>query len=94
MEGRKRINNVPPERGALQINFMKTLKLKKYKTNSNGNLRVTTDDLALRPDKLIQYYSFKKNDKVGTVVVTEGGEHYCCNNFNDVAKQVLKCTCK
>jgi hypothetical protein len=69
---------------------MKTLKLKKYKSNSYGNLRSLTDDYAVKPEKLIEYYSFKKNDKTGTVVVTDGGEHYCKNAFSDVAKQVEK----
>ena len=69
---------------------MKTLKLKKYKFNSNGNLRSLTDDYAVKAEKLIEYYSFKRNGKTGTVVVTDGGEHYCKNTFNDVAKQLVK----
>ena len=75
---------------ALALNFMKTLKLKKYKYGTNGNLRSLTDDYAVKPEKVIEYYSFKKSDKTGTVVVTDGGEHYCKNTFNDVAKQVEK----
>ncbi len=69
---------------------MKTLKLKKYKFNSNGNLRSLTDDYAVKADKVIEYYSFKRNDKEGTVIVTDGGEHYCQNSFNEVNKQVTK----
>ncbi len=70
---------------------MKTLKLKKYKFNSNGNLRSVTDDYVVKAEKVIEYYSFKKGDKTGTVVVSDGGEHHCQNSFNEVAKQVAKC---
>ncbi len=69
---------------------MKTLKLNKYKTNRYGNLRAVTDELAVRVDKIIEYYSFKSSDKEGTVLVTEGGEHHVSESFDTVATKVKK----
>ena len=69
---------------------MKTLKLNKYKTNRYGNLRMATDELAVRVDKIIEYYSFKASDKEGTVLVTEGGEHHVSESFDTVATTVKK----
>ena len=75
---------------------MKTLKLNKYKTNTHGTLRAATEQLAIRVDKIIEYYSFagqvngQQTDKEGTVVVTEGGEHYVKEPFDKVTTSIKK----
>jgi hypothetical protein len=76
--------------------IMKTLKLNKYKTNVHGTLRAATEQLAVRVDKIIEYYSFagqangQQTDKEGTVVVTEGGEHYVKELFAKVTTDIKK----
>lgn len=67
---------------------MKTLKLEKYRTNCNGNLRSATESLAVNVSKIVEYYSFKTNDKEGTVVVTEAGEHHVREPFEDVSSKI------
>ena len=73
---------------------MKTVKLNKYKINMHGTLRAATEQLAVRVDKIIEYYSFsgrvggKSTDKEGTVLVTEGGEHYVKESFDDVSVNI------
>ena len=81
----------------LKINKnMKTLKLNKYKTNTHGTLRAATEKLAVRVDKIIEYYSFagqangKQTDKEGTVVVTEADAHYVQESFDKVTTNIKK----
>ena len=75
---------------------MKTLKLNKYKTNTHGTLRAATEQLAVKVDRVIEYYSFagqvngKQTDKEGTVVVTEAGEHYVKEPFDKVTSNLKK----
>ena len=75
---------------------MKTVKLNKYKTNRYGTLRAATEQLAVRVDKIIEFYSFSgqvnglQTDKEGTVVVTEGGEHCVKESFDKVATNIKK----
>ena len=75
---------------------MKTVKLNKYKTNTHGTLRAATEQLAVRVDKIIEYYSFagqangKQTDKEGTVVVTEADAHYVQEPFDKVATNIKK----
>ena len=75
---------------------MKTLKLNKYKTNTHGTLRAATEKLAVRVDKIIEYYSFagqangKQPDKEGTVVVTEADSHYVQESFDKVSTSIKK----
>ena len=75
---------------------MKTLKLNKYKTNVHGTLRAATEQLAVRVDKIIEYYSFagqangQQTDKEGTVVVTEANSHYVKEPFDKVATDIKK----
>ena len=73
---------------------MKTVKLNKYKTNVHGTLRAATEQLAVRVDKIIEYYSFagqangQQTDKEGTVVVTEANAHYVQEPFAKVSTSI------